>query len=482
VLNFHKLFFTKDPNNDGVCDACQKGKGHQLPYPQSTSVSTGVLDLIFSDVWGPAPTSVGRNKYYVSFIDDFSKFTWIYLLRQKSEVFTCFREFQSLVERQFDRKIRAVQSDWGGEYQALSSFFTNMGISHHVSCPHAHQQNGSAERKHRHIVEVGLTLLAHASMPLKFWDEAFLTAVFLINRLPSRVINNETPFFHIHSKHPDYSFQKTFGCACWPNMRPYNSRKLELRSKKCVFLGYSHKHKGYKCLDPSIGRVYISRDVIFDEHVFPFSSLHPNAGAQLRAELALMPDLFLSSSLGDTFSPDHSADSSLPSNPSQRSPRDCVVSGENLGENHGDIAPNSSEDRRHFMCLPPGSSTGGEADPPATSDGPAGASSSGNSDASPALSDAAPAAKSAAALGSSAAGSAVPVLGSFPAATLDPGANPSRFPRRDQLRRPDQLVRRVILLPRLRLLLLQHIKDRSLGAKGELSSQRHTQMELLDGE
>jgi histone deacetylase 1/2 len=93
-----------------------------------------------------------------------------------------------------------------------------MGISHHVSCPHAHQQNGSAARKHRHIVEIGLTLLAHASMPLKFWDEAFLTAVFLINRLPSRVINNETPFFRVHAKHPDYSFLKTFGCACWPNM------------------------------------------------------------------------------------------------------------------------------------------------------------------------------------------------------------------------------------------------------------------------
>jgi histone deacetylase 1/2 len=146
----------------------------------------------------------------------------------------------------------------GGGYQALSSFFTNTGISHHVSCPHAHQQNGSAERKHQHIVEVSLTLLAHASMPLKFWDEAFLAAVFLINRLPSRVINNETPFLRIYSKHPDYSFIKTFGCACWPNMRPYNTRKLEFRSKKCVFLGYSYKHKGYKCLDPSVGRIYMS--------------------------------------------------------------------------------------------------------------------------------------------------------------------------------------------------------------------------------
>jgi histone deacetylase 1/2 len=67
-------------------------------------------------------------------------------------------------------------------------FFNEIGISHHVSCPYAHQQNGSAKRKHRHIVEVGLALLAHASMQLKFWDEAFLATTYLINRIPSKVI------------------------------------------------------------------------------------------------------------------------------------------------------------------------------------------------------------------------------------------------------------------------------------------------------
>ena len=155
--------------NNNICNACQQGKSHQLPYPRSTSVSTRPLELVFSDVWGPAPTSVGRNNYYVSFIDDYSKFTWIYLLRDKSEVFQCFKDFQQLVERQFGHKILAMQTDWGGEYQALSPFFRRVGIAHHVSyCPHAHQQNGSAERKHRHIVEVGLSLLSHSSMPLKF--------------------------------------------------------------------------------------------------------------------------------------------------------------------------------------------------------------------------------------------------------------------------------------------------------------------------
>jgi histone deacetylase 1/2 len=244
---------------------------------------------------GPAPISVGRSSYYVSFIDDFSKFSWIYLLKCKSEVFERFHDFKNLVERLFDRKIIAVQTDWGGEYQKLNTFFQRVGISHHVSCPHAHQQNGSAERKHRYIVEVGLSLLAHASMPLKFWDEAFLTATYLINILPSPVTDGVTPLEKLFNQPPNYTTLRTFGCACWPNMRPYNTHKLQFRSKQCVFLGYSNMHKGFKCLDIPTGRIYISRDVVFDENVFPFATLQSNAGARLQAEILLLPPHLLGS-------------------------------------------------------------------------------------------------------------------------------------------------------------------------------------------
>jgi IS30 family transposase len=154
----------------------------------------------------------------VSFIDDFSKFTWIYLLKQKSEVFQRFREFQNLVERLFDRRILAVPTDWGGEYQKLNSFFQQTDISHHVSCPYAHQQNGSAKRKHRHIVEVGLSLLAYASMPLKYWDDAFLAATYLINRLSTKVLDFSSPLEILFKETPNYAGLHTFGCACWPNL------------------------------------------------------------------------------------------------------------------------------------------------------------------------------------------------------------------------------------------------------------------------
>jgi hypothetical protein len=119
VVSKNSLPCVSDSSPDLVCDACQQAKSHQLPYPKSSSVSTSPLELIFFDVWGP----IGRNKYYVSFIDDFSKFTWIYLLKHKSEVFQKFQEFQNLVERLFDKKILVVQTDWGGEYQKLNTFF-----------------------------------------------------------------------------------------------------------------------------------------------------------------------------------------------------------------------------------------------------------------------------------------------------------------------------------------------------------------------
>jgi hypothetical protein len=243
-----------------------------------------------------------------------------------------------------------MQTDWGGEYQKLNSFFQRIGILHHVSCPHAHQQNGAAERKHRHIVEVGLSILSHASMPLKLWDEAFLTATFLINRLPTKVIHGETPLERLYGQKPDYSSLRTFGCACWPNLRPFNARKLQFRSKKCVFLGYSHMHKGFKCLDVKEGRVYISLDVVFDEEVYPFSTMHPNAGAQLQSEIQLLPSHFRNPSNGDNNTFDQFDNGSLQSNRVIPEPTGHeTVTGENLGENLEQTDQNLDSNDKYFM-------------------------------------------------------------------------------------------------------------------------------------
>jgi hypothetical protein len=106
----------------------------------------------------------------------------------------------------------------------------------------------------------------------------FLAVIYLINRTPTKLLSYDTPLHRLLGVTPDYSSFRVFWCACWPNLHPYNSHKLELRSTCCVFLGYSNMHKEFKCLDIFKGCIYISRDMIFDESVFPFAALHPNAG------------------------------------------------------------------------------------------------------------------------------------------------------------------------------------------------------------
>jgi hypothetical protein len=110
VVNNNNLSFSKGNLDESICNACQGAKSHQLPFPKSSSVSKGPLELVFSDVWGHGPSSVRKFKYYVLFIDDFSKFTWVYLLKSKSDVLHKFHEFQKLLECLFNKKILAIQT------------------------------------------------------------------------------------------------------------------------------------------------------------------------------------------------------------------------------------------------------------------------------------------------------------------------------------------------------------------------------------
>nr|CAN74920.1 hypothetical protein VITISV_022026 [Vitis vinifera] len=147
------------------------------------------------------------------------------------------------------------------------------GIVHQFSCPHTPQQNGRAERKIRHLVEIGMTLLAQSFLPSKYWSFAFQTSVYLINLLSTKLLNFQSPLQVLFHKIPNYHHLRVFGCLCFPSLRPYNHHKLSYRSTACVFLGYASAHKGYICLDVSTSRLYISRDVLFHESSFPFQSI-----------------------------------------------------------------------------------------------------------------------------------------------------------------------------------------------------------------
>lgn len=196
---------------------------------------------------------------------------WIYLLKSKADVAKIFPQFKEKVELQLGCKIKAFQSDGGGEFTALKSFLDKNGIHHQLTCPYTPEQNGIAERKNRHIIESALSMMSTASLPMYLWDETFLHATHLINRLPTPLLNHKSPYESLFGTIPDYSSLKTFGCTCFPHLRPYNSNKLEYRSAPCTFLGYSPHHKGYKCLSDT-GRIYTSRHVVFNEFSFPFAS------------------------------------------------------------------------------------------------------------------------------------------------------------------------------------------------------------------
>jgi hypothetical protein len=272
----HKHLSLPVSHNNSVCSHCLAGKMHQLPFPKSVSITTRPFEIVHSDVWGPAPiTSLNGTRYYVTFVDEFTRFTWFFPLHHKCQVLSSFMHFKSTMENLLSCKLKILRTDCGGEYSKheFQSFCSSTGVLHQFTCPHTSQQNGVAKRKHRHIVDMGLTLMSQASLPLTFWPYAFSTSVFLINRLPSPQRGFISPWECLFGSLPSYTSFRSFGCGCYPLLRPYSKHKLLPRSVQCVFLGYPSNAKGFLCFDPIYSRFFVSRHVKFDETVFPFHKI-----------------------------------------------------------------------------------------------------------------------------------------------------------------------------------------------------------------
>lgn len=258
-----------------MCDACRLGKSTRLPFLSSEFVSNKCLERIHCDLWGPSPVIPTQGfRYYVIFIDNHSRYTWFYPLRLKSDFFSVFHGFQEMVETQFGSKIRSFQCDGGGEFtsKAFVSHLSSCGIRQLLSCP---QQNGLAERKHISITELGLTLMFQSKVPQSLWVEAFFTANYLTNLLPSSVLqDNVSPYEVLMKQSPTYTALRVFGCKCFPHFNPYAHNKLDPKSLLCVFLGYNDKYKGYRCYHPPTKTVNISRHILFDEQLFPYDYVY----------------------------------------------------------------------------------------------------------------------------------------------------------------------------------------------------------------
>lgn len=269
-----KAISTNKSNESTLCEPCQMGKSSKLPFFTSLSLSMTPLDKIHRDLWGPSPIVSNQGfKYYAILVDDYSRFSWLFPLKCKSDFFQVFVNFQKQVQKQYNTKIKVFQSDGGGEFTShlLRNHLASQGIQHQLSCPSTPQQNGLAERKHRHLTELALSMMFQIKVPFKYWVEAFYTANFVSNLLPSSAVNFLTPHELLNKSAPDYSFLRVFGSACYPCLRPYTNQKFNPRSLQCIFLGYHAQYKGYRCLYPPTGRIYISRHVSFDEESFLFA-------------------------------------------------------------------------------------------------------------------------------------------------------------------------------------------------------------------
>lgn len=247
------------------CDSCCINKSHKLPFYNNFIVSTKPLELIYTDVWRPTQPLIDGFVYYVIFVDFFT----LYPMKKKYDVSTLFPQFKRLVENYFQTSLSSMFSDNGGEHQKLIPVFNSCGMSHFTTPSYTPEHNGTAERRHKHVVETGLSLFHFAGLPLHYWSHAFQMAVYLINRLPTTVLNFQTPFEKLFKIPPNYNKLKSFRCLCYPWLRPYSASKLHPKSKPCVFLSYSISQCAYKCLDNSTNRVYFSSHVKFIEEVFP---------------------------------------------------------------------------------------------------------------------------------------------------------------------------------------------------------------------
>nr|ABA94321.1 retrotransposon protein, putative, unclassified [Oryza sativa Japonica Group] len=251
-----------------VCDACELGK-----HTRSTYVGIGLRNcepfiLIHSDVWEPCPvTSVSGFKWFVTFIDCHTRMTWIYMLKHKSEVLRCFQDFHKLVTTQFDAKVKIIRTDNGTEYinNEFVSYVSDEGIIHQTTCPGTPPQNGVAERKNRHLLEVARSLMFQMNVPKYLWSEAVMTAAYLINRMPSRILGMKSPAELLLGKREFKVPPKVFGCVCFVRDHRPSVGKLDPHAVKCVFVGYASSQKGYKCWDPIERRLFVSMDVTFRE-------------------------------------------------------------------------------------------------------------------------------------------------------------------------------------------------------------------------
>jgi hypothetical protein len=212
-------------------------------------------------------TSLSGYVYYVFFIDDYSRKTWIYLLKKKNEVFGKFKEFKALVENLTERNIKTLRSDNGGEFtlEEFKEYCKEVGIKRELSTPYNPQQNGVAKRKNRMIMEAVKAIIHDQDLPMHLWEEAAKIAVYVQNRSPHNVLENKTPEEMFSREKSKVNHLRIFGCPVFVHVPKEKRTKLDPSEKNGIFVGYYDTSKTYRSYIPGHRKVEISQDVTFDE-------------------------------------------------------------------------------------------------------------------------------------------------------------------------------------------------------------------------
>lgn len=249
------------------CEGCVEGKMARQPfYPVGDIRSKRPLELVHSDVCTMDIESIGGSKYFVTFIDDYSRCCAVYFMKHKSEVPEKFKQFVARTAG-CKQKVGTLRSDRGGEYisRSFKDFLTSQGIKCEVTAPDCPQQNGVAERMNRTLCEAARAMISHAKLPKKFWAEAINTAAYTRNRLPTSA-HDTTPYEKWHGKKADLSRLRVFGCTAYAYL--YHRKKLDKKCEKVRFVGYSIQSKAYRVYNEATNSVKERRDVQFNESEF----------------------------------------------------------------------------------------------------------------------------------------------------------------------------------------------------------------------
>lgn len=252
---------------DTKCTVCVKGKHSRAPFNEPGTRANKQLELVHTDVCGPMLVkSLGGARYFVSFIDDFSRKVHIYILKTKAEGFNKFVLYKKMVENELDLKIKSVRSDNGTEFvnKNFSEFFAKHGIKHEKSTPYSPQQNGLAERMNRTIIEKARCMLIDSKLAKTFWAEAVQAAVNVINAITCSS-TNASPEERWNGTKCNFADFKVFGCramAWQPNVKRNN---ISSTISKYIFLRKADDAKAYRLYDANKQKIIISRDVVFLE-------------------------------------------------------------------------------------------------------------------------------------------------------------------------------------------------------------------------